>query len=115
MDHRLLYKNVCSLILILISSKLTPWRNNAQREERIVFTKAFAPQPFMRRAVAAAPHLWLLAVGLCCFPYSLFSAATSDKATAPSIPRLCLLMSESSPIPAPVLSSVTSTKHMQRR
>lgn len=81
----------------------------------MVFTKASPRQPFPRRAVAAAPLPWLLAVGSCCSHYSLFLGAVSDQAISPSTPRLCLLMFESSPMPTPALSSVTSTKRMQGR
>lgn len=81
----------------------------------MVFTKASAPQPFSRRAVAAAPLLWLLTVGSRCSHYSVFPAAVSDQAIGPSTPGLCLLLFESSPIPTPALSSVTSTKRIQGR
>lgn len=75
----------------------------------MVFTKASAPRPFLRRAVAAAPLPWLLTVGPCCSHYSLFSAAVSDQAIGPSSPGLCLLMFETShiPTPTPALSYVT--------
>lgn len=77
-----------------------------------MFTEA--PQPFLSRAVAAAPLPRLLAVGPHC-SRCLCSQLLSDQAISPPTPERWALMFERSPVPTPTLSSVTSTKHMQGR
>lgn len=113
MDHIVLYGNSFGLILIYYI-KIHPWKVQHTGWGGMVFTKASAPQPFPRRDVASARLPWLLAVGSCCSRCSLFSAAMSDQAIGPSTPGLCLLVFELIHT-TPALSSVTSTKCMQRR
>lgn len=66
----------------------------------------------MGRAAAAAPVPTLLAVGSHCY---LCSQLLSDRDIGPPAPERWVLMSESSPMPAPTLSAVTSAKCMQGR
>lgn len=79
-----------------------------------MFTKGCAPQPFLGRAAAAAPVPTLLAVGSHCARY-LCSQLLPDRAIGPPAPERWALVFESSPVPAPTLSSVTSAKRMQGR
>lgn len=79
-----------------------------------MFTKGSAPQPFLGRAAAAAPVPTLLAVGSHCARY-LCSQLLSDRAIGPPAPERRALVFESSPMPAPTLSSVTSAKRVQGR
>lgn len=80
----------------------------------MVFTKASGPQLFPRRDAASAPLPWLLAVGSCCSHYSVLSChVRSDH--WPIYSRAVLAHVWELIHTTPALSSITSTKHMQRR